>query len=149
MNNSSSTHYTILKNTMMAEVHGQKQYNYQLKKNKRNKTRVRHAFMRTGGNALHSPFVALNGHGVTLRKHEDSFGYDKTGKWKHESAIDRVAYLKVTKRPPTYFSNIGGLSLFYLDGRDEDGNLIKDISKQQTHIHGNKFTNKIMKQRIQ
>ena len=117
-------------------------------KKQQQQSRVRHAFMKTGGNALHSPFIALNGQSTKLRKHEESFGFDEHGKWKHESAKDRVAYLKVTKRPPTYFSPTGGLSLFYLDGRDENGRLIKDISKQQTHIHGEKFTNKIMKQRI-
>ena len=111
---------------------------------KRKKSRVRHAFMKTGGKALHSPFVALNGHGAKLRNHDESFGFDKSGKWVHESAKDRVAYLKVTKRPPTYFSKTGALSLFYLDGRDADGNPIKDISKTQTHVHGTKFTDKMM-----
>ena len=115
---------------------------------KRKKSRVRHAFMKTGGKALHSPFVALNGHGAKLRNHDESFGFDKSGKWVHESAKDRVAYLKVTKRPPTYFSKTGALSLFYLDGRDADGNPIKDISKTQTHVHGTKFTDKMMEKRI-
>ena len=102
-------------------------------------------FHENGGKALHSPFVALNGHGAKLRNHDESFGFDKTGKWVHESAKDRVAYLKVTKRPPTYFSKTGALSLFYLDGRDADG---KDISKTQTHVHGTKFTDKMMEKRI-
>ena len=115
---------------------------------KRKKSRVRHAFMKTGGKELHSPFVALNGHGAKLRNHDESFGFDKSGKWVHESAKDRVAYLKVTKRPPTYFSKTGALSLFYLDGRDADGNPIKDISKTQTHVHGTKFTDKMMEKRI-
>ena len=48
----------------------------------------------------------------------------------------------------TYFSKTGALSLFYLDGRDADGNLIKDISKTQTHVHGTKFTDKMMEKRI-
>jgi hypothetical protein len=101
----------------------------------------RSGFMKTGGNALESVFLALDGHGSPVRSHEDGFGYDKDGNWTHERTADRVAYMKVTRRPPTYFSKVGALSLFYLDGRDpKTGDPIVDRSKQPSHVHKDKFT---------
>jgi hypothetical protein len=108
----------------------------------------RDAFMKTGGSSMDSPFQALNGHSSIRRAHDDAFGFDKNGKWVHENAPARVAYLKVTSHPPKYFSNVGALSLFYLDGKNEKGEPIKDISKQPTHAHAEKFQPNELKARL-